>query len=177
MLGATRSLYTDFAQLPWSCPDDLQFCPARSERFGQGWSSWGVLPFRGVDFKIVKAPTQYVYISLRRQVPPTPPFPLRQRHSRAFSTDLRNWTLDPKDFCSTSGDLCAIGGTRAGVLPLPDGRIRMFLIIGGRARAAQTPERCTVQSLPMVFWTQESGIRSHRTLRRFMSRAGTPRTL
>lgn len=128
---------------------------------GKGWSSWGALPFRGGDFKIVKAPTRYI---LYFNQAPSPAYPTVSAsagpHSRAFSTDLKNWTLDPKDVCSTSGDLCAIGGILSGVLPLSDGRIRMFLILGGAGEGSKNAGTLySAVSSDGVSWTREPGVR------------------
>src|SRR5689334_4620943 len=92
---------------------------------GYGWSSFGVLPFRAYNFIVGKAPDRYVLYFTRQ------PADNIQGSSivpeRAFSADLKTWTLDPNEVCPTSGDLCEISPSRAGMLQLPDGRLRMFL--------------------------------------------------
>lgn len=125
---------------------------------GSGWSSLGVLPFRGYDFRVMKAPTQYVMYFQHHEDTGTyegPNLPT----ARAFSPDLKTWTLDPRDVCSTSGDLCKVGpqpGPRmvvlAGTLQLPDGRIRMYHNDGsGHLKSTVSTDGIT--------WTLEAGIR------------------
>jgi hypothetical protein len=115
---------------------------------GYGWSSFGVLPFRGYDFVIVKAPTRYVAYYTRHSTTT-----LQELGSdapgRAFSTDLKSWTVDSGDICATSGDLCM--GARVGAMTLPDGRMRMFRNPGGRL--------ISLISTDGVVWTLESGTR------------------
>ena len=57
-----------------------------------GWSSWGVLPFRGYDFVVAKAPNRYVLYFTKYSDPAAKPRVVVP--GRAFSTDMRNWTLD-----------------------------------------------------------------------------------
>jgi hypothetical protein len=126
---------------------------------GSGWTSWGVLPFRGYDFRVMKAPTQYVMYFTHHDDTGTyegPSLPT----ARAFSPDLKTWTLDTRDVCSTSGDLCKVTSllptTRAvplaGTLQLPDGRIRMFQNDGkGELKSTISSDGIT--------WTLEPGIR------------------
>ncbi len=115
---------------------------------GYGWSSLGVLPFRAYNFVIAKAPDRYVLYFTRQ------PANNIQGSSivpgRAFSTDLKTWTLDPNDVCSTSGDLCSISPSRTGVQQLPDGRLRMFLLTAGLSSAISSDG---------VVWTKEPGMR------------------
>jgi len=114
-----------------------------------GWSSFGVLPFHGYDFIVFKAPTRYVMYFTQlaadgSEGPTNPP-------GRAFSPDLKTWTQDPNDVCSTSGELCSVSIRRAGAFTLPDGRIRMFLFGGAGLLSAI--------SLDGVVWTSEPGTR------------------
>ncbi len=114
-----------------------------------GWSSFGVLPFRGYDFIIFKAPTRYVmyFTQLAADGSEGP----TNAPGRAFSADLKTWTQDPNDVCGTSGDLCSVSVRRAGALTLPDGRIRMFLFGGAGLLSAISSDG--------VVWTSESGTR------------------
>src|ERR1035438_6016105 len=97
---------------------------------GKGWSSFGILPFLGYDPAIVKTRDRYVlYYTVR--VPGSPENGSNPE-GRAFSTDLKTWTIDTSDICATSGDLCIYGpGSPVGTLArfsepiyLPDGRFR-----------------------------------------------------
>jgi hypothetical protein len=130
---------------------------ARAQTQGYGWSSLGVLPFRGLDFIILKAPTRYILYFNKASTVPTG---VNNLQGRAFSTDLVNWTLDTRDFCSTSGDMCAISTRRAGVLALPDGRFRLFLLTsGGGMGATSGAVLGSVISSDGVVWTREPGTR------------------
>jgi hypothetical protein len=117
---------------------------------GNGWSSFGLLPFRGYDFRIMKAPTQYIMYFTHHadtgtyEGPDTP-------HARAFSPDMKTWTLDTADLCSTSGDLCKAGMNQAGVQQLPDGRLRLFQNSNGNL--------VSLLSSDGIVWKQEPGVR------------------
>ena len=115
---------------------------------GYGWSSFGVLPFGAYNFVVGRAPDRYVMYFTKQ------PANNIQGSSiipgRAFSTDLKTWTADPNDVCSTSGDLCLVSPSRAGVLQLPDGRLRMFLLTDGLSSAISSDG---------VVWTREAGTR------------------
>jgi uncharacterized protein (TIGR03437 family) len=119
-----------------------------------GWSSWGLLPFRGYDFVIVQAPNRYILYYTKH---PTDTIGEQEGLigksdvGRAFSPDLKTWTVDTGDVCATSGDLCRLGIPRAGVLRLPDGRNRMYIRIGGGLTSYISTDG--------VVWTLENGIR------------------
>jgi uncharacterized protein (TIGR03437 family) len=118
-----------------------------------GWSSWGVLPFRGYDFVVVQAPTRYVlyYTKHPTDTIGEQDFVQKTDVGRAFSTDLKTWTVDTGDVCATSGDLCRLGIPRAGVLRLPDGRNRMYInAFGGLSSYISTDG---------VVWALENGLR------------------
>jgi len=53
---------------------------------GYGWSSFGVLPLRGVDYRIFKTPTRYIIYYIKNGFPT--PNTANGAHGRAFSTDL-----------------------------------------------------------------------------------------
>ena len=114
---------------------------------GNGWSSFGILPFRGYDYVIVQAPTQYI-LYFQLHIPGTPESAADQT-ARAFSTDLKHFTLDTNNVCANSGDLCNLG-PRSGVLTLPDGRMRMFMGKGSLSSAISTDG---------IVWTREPGVR------------------
>jgi uncharacterized protein (TIGR03437 family) len=152
--------------MPIACDSQPFDTPRRSRRFwlvlalcgcapvaaqsipGSGWSSFGVLPFHAYNFVVGKAPDRYVMYFTRQ------PANNIQGSSivpgRAFSADLKTWTFDPRDVCATSGDLCDISPSRAGVLQLPDGRLRMFLLANGLSSAISSDG---------VVWTRETGQR------------------
>lgn len=117
---------------------------------GNAWSSFGVLPFRGYDFVIAKAPTRYIAYYTRHSATDVDES-AADVLGRAFSTDLKNWTVDTGDICATSGELCRLGHTRAGVLTLPDGRLRMFVNSGGGLSSMLSADGVT--------WTLEPGVR------------------
>src|SRR5258708_1425678 len=80
---------------------------------GSGWSSFGVLPFRGYDYVIVQAPARYIlYFKLHT---PGTVESSADPTARAFSSDLKHFTLDTNNVCANSGDLCTLG-PRSGVL-------------------------------------------------------------
>jgi uncharacterized protein (TIGR03437 family) len=132
----------------------LLLCTLAPAQTRNGWSSWGVLPFRGYDFVIVQAPTRYILYYTKH---PTDTIGeqtgliTKSDVGRAFSPDLKTWTVDTSDVCATSGDLCRLGIPRAGVLRLPDGRNRMYInAFGGLSSYISTDG---------VVWTLESGLR------------------
>ncbi|HWE49742.1 MAG TPA: hypothetical protein VG273_08140 [Bryobacteraceae bacterium] len=116
---------------------------------GYGWSSFGVLPFPGYDYVIVKAPTRYILYYTRHSTTTLAETGTDSK-GRAFSTDLKNWTVDTGDICATSGDFCI--GQRTGVLVLPDGRMRMFFNPDGKSLISSI-------STDGVTWTREAGTR------------------
>jgi hypothetical protein len=127
--------------------------PAQT-RPGYGWSSMGILPFGGYDLRIMKAPTQYVlyYTSHQKGDPNEGPGDFL---ARAFSTDLKTWTQDMRDVCSTSGDLCSLAPSVrtgiAGSMNLPDGTIRMFARADGPNGASfSAPSQRTEFRLPLT---------------------------
>src|SRR5690242_6530561 len=87
---------------------------------GNGWSSFGVLPFKGVDYRIFKAPSRYIIYYVKNGFPT--PDTSNSGQGRAFSTDLTTWTVDNSSFCATSGDLCPNGLLvfQSGVMNAPD---------------------------------------------------------
>src|SRR3954447_16332833 len=117
---------------------------------GYGWSSLGVLPFHGYDFVPLRTPTRYILYFNRHSTTTLDEGP-GDKPGRAFSTDLKTWTPDNGDICATSGDLCVNGSLRnAGVLPLSDGRYRMFIHDRDLASAISSDG---------VTWTREAGTR------------------
>jgi uncharacterized protein (TIGR03437 family) len=128
---------------------------------GSGWSSFGVLPFRGYDPAIVKTPGRYVlYYTV---IPPGDSQNSSNPQGRAFSTDLKTWTIDTGDICATSGDLCLFGpGSPVGTLArisepiyLPDGRLRALAntgLVNGQVGFSMV-------SSDGVTWKQEPGYR------------------
>ncbi len=148
-------------------------CPLVAQNVtGSGWTSLGVLPFRGYDFRVMKAPAQYVMYFTHHEDTGTyegPNLPT----ARAFSPDLKIWTLDPRDVCTTSGDLCKVTSLLpniksvplAGTLLLPDGRIRMFHNDG-------TGHLKTTVSTDGITWTLEPGVRLTRDTTSIYERGG-----
>jgi len=119
-----------------------------------GWSSWGVLPFRGYDFLIVQAPNRYILYYTKHAtdtVGEQTGLIGKSDVGRAISTDLKTWTVDTGDVCATSGDLCRLGIPRAGVLRLPDGRNRMYINAFGGLTSYISPDG--------MVWTLENGLR------------------
>jgi|GEM_PF-3068609 len=128
---------------------------------GSGWSSFGVLPFRGYDPAIVRTPDRYVmYYTVR--IPGTAES-ASDPAGRAFSTDLKTWTIDTGDICATSGDLCLNGpglpvGTHIRLsepIYLPDGRFRAL----GNTSLVNGQVGFSMVSSDGVIWKQEPGYR------------------
>ncbi len=120
---------------------------------GYGWSSFGVLPFKGVDYRIFKTPTRYIIYYVKNGFPT--PNTSNGGQGRAFSTDLKTWTVDDTNFCATSGDLCP-GGLlvfQSGVLTLPDGRQRLFFYKPGAGLTG------SMTSTDGLVWTRDPGTR------------------
>lgn len=116
---------------------------------GSGWNSFGVLPFRGYDFVLVRAPSQYI-LYFQLHIANTPEGAADTR-GRAFSADLKTWVPDTRDICSTSGDYCT-DGNRAGAITLPDGRMRMYFGKGdGSLNSAISTDG--------IVWAKEAGQR------------------
>jgi uncharacterized protein (TIGR03437 family) len=124
---------------------------------GYGWSSLGVLPFRGYDFLPVQTPGRLILYYTRHStatITEGPDDPL----GRASSTDLKNWTVETGDICAASVDLCVNGRPRnVGVLTLADGRHRMFLHDNDRATGVSI--WLSAISSDGLHWTRESGTR------------------
>lgn len=103
---------------------------------GSGWSSWGVLPFKGVDYRIFKTPGRYIMYYVKNGFPT--PDASNGGQGRAFSTDLKTWTVDSTNFCP-NGLLVPMSG----VTTLPDGRIRLFNYIAGTGTRRSSVTRST----------------------------------
>lgn len=122
---------------------------------GYGWSSFGILPFGGIDMRFMKAPAQYVayYSSFPKN--PTPDTP-SAGVQRAFTPDLKTWTVDTANICASSGDLCTIGGGKvplpSGTMQLPDGAMRVFFANVGTNLVSAT-------SKDGIIFTQDPGVR------------------
>jgi uncharacterized protein (TIGR03437 family) len=122
---------------------------------GYGWSSFGVLPLKGVDFKIFKTPTRYIIHYVKNGFP-TPDG--TNGHGRAFSTDLKTWTVDQSNVCQTAGDYCTppvVPGIpiEAGVWKLPDGRFRTYFSTTGAGLTA------SMTSADGLVWKRDPGVR------------------
>jgi len=111
------------------------------------WQSWGVLPFSAVDIAVVEAGGRYVMYFTKYAGDPRP--------GRAFSSDLRTWTVDDRDFCLTSGDLCSPDALSAlghrPIIRLNDGRFRLFRKFGDQVQSFVSTDAIT--------WTRDPGSR------------------
>ncbi len=118
---------------------------------GYGWTSFGVLPFKGVDYRIFKTPSRYIMYYIKNGFPT--PDTTNAAHGRAFSTDLKSWTVDNTNFCSTAGDFCTATQIQAGVMATSDGRFRTFFHTPGNGLSS------SLVSSDGLVWKQESGSR------------------
>jgi hypothetical protein len=129
---------------------------------GKGWSSFGILPFHGIDPAFIKTPDGYVVYYFVYE--PGTPESAKLKEGRAFSKDLKTWTIDTSDICATSGDLCTSGpgsavGTMAsfsGVIYLPDGRYRS---VGSGSLLPNGQIGYSIVSSDGLTWKQEPGYR------------------
>ena len=157
MLSIRRSLIHAFLTLPLFA----QFPLLAQSAPGKGWSSFGVLPFVGYDPAIVK--TSGGYVLYYTVIPPGGSENGTNPEGRAFSKDLKAWTIDTSDICATSGDLCIYGpGSPVGTLArfsepiyLPDGRIRAV----GNTMLVNGQVGFSMVSSDGVTWKQEPGYR------------------
>jgi uncharacterized protein (TIGR03437 family) len=124
---------------------------------GSGWSSLGVLPFRGYDFLPVQTPGRLILYYTRHSTT-TILEGAGDTLGRATSTDLKNWTVENGDICAAAVGLCNNGvGRNAGVLTLPDGRYRMF--IHDNDHATGNSILTSTISSDGLKWTAETGTR------------------
>ena len=129
---------------------------------GSGWSSFGVLPFVGYDPAIVKTPGGG-YVLYYTVIPPGGSENGTNPEGRAFSKDLKTWTVDTSNICATSGDLCISGpGSPVGTLArfsepiyLPDGQLRAV----GNTGLVNGQVGFSMVSSDGVTWKQEPGYR------------------
>lgn len=132
---------------------------ARPQLFGVqelGWSSAGILPFSALDMTVLKVGDRYIMYYIGRDDSGRDSSQA-QTAGRAFSNNLIDWTAEGPGVCQRAGELCQQGIIgHLEVLPLPDGRFRIYRIDQQPGRPATIVSDISSDGL---FWRDEPGVR------------------